>query len=65
MLKKLNKKCTALMLALCSTGAMAEADPVAVVNMDLNKTTWGQNVLMYQWSKTSECDFFVSTAYAA
>jgi hypothetical protein len=50
------KKCTALMLALCSTGAMAEADPV--VNMDLNKTTWGQNVLMYQWSKTSECDFF-------
>ncbi len=54
---KQKKLCiTTLMLAICSANVLAEADPV--VNLDLNKTTWGQNVLMYQWSKTSECDFF-------
>lgn len=45
------------MIALTIVSAKADASE-PTINLDLNKTTWGQNVLEFQWSKTSVCHFF-------
>lgn len=53
-MKKLQILCMIMLAAVSAKSAAAEP----TINLDLNKTTWGQNVLEFQWSKTAECDFF-------